>query len=134
MNILYPQCKFNIAINRKLAVTCTTMRKISLGGVLALKRASVILTFQTVYSALLQEKIIYLIFLSGPTLLHLKVKMSLLPLSKGLTPARGFSGIFLLVPRMPNRVMYTLESLPAPLTSPVIVTTSYTEKETSMCM
>ena len=45
----------NINMNSKLAGT--TMNKISLEGVVALKRAGLVLTSPTVYSARLQEKL-----------------------------------------------------------------------------
>ena len=47
----------NININMNSRFAGTTMGKISFEGVVALKRAGLVLTFRTVYSARLQEKI-----------------------------------------------------------------------------
>ena len=52
---IYLRATINININSKLAGT--TMGKNSFEGVVALKRAGLVSTFRTVYSARLQENI-----------------------------------------------------------------------------
>ena len=73
------------------------------------------------------ERACNLIFWMGSRLLVLILKMSLWPRSKVSEPL--LSCILGVLPFLPNTVMNTLASVPAPLISPVIVEIVYTGRE-----